>query len=469
MSTTTDLAARVAQLRATPLFADVPEAPLSKLATVATPLHLTPGEMLLREGDAADQIFVVVSGELEITKHSGNAEIPLTRVGPGSIQGEMAAFERGQRMASVHAVTEADVLCLPIDAVRELLAAGPEFITGLMRTVTSRLQGMEEALRQRDKLASLGTLAAGLAHELNNPAAAIRRSAESLVEATNERKRAAGAIADVAPQLAALVTAQPSEAGQPLDALDRSDRSDAIAAVLRDAHLPETSNPDETAGYLTAAGWTPEDVRTALAETPPERIENAVRWLSSVATADELLAEIQMAAERISAIVGAVKGYAYLDQAPVQRFAVTKGLDDTLLILAHKLSGIRVTRDYASDLPEIEGWGSELNQVWTNLLDNAADAMDGSGEISIRAVRTDAGGVTVTICDTGPGIPPETVPKLFEPFFTTKPQGVGTGLGLHLSHNIVVRHGGAIEVESEPGKTCFEVTLPATLPSTAPG
>ena len=465
MSTSPDLATRVDELRSTPLFADVPDKHLLKLAEAAVPLHLNPGEILLREGDHAEELFVLVSGELEITKHSGNAEIPLTRVGPGSIQGEMAAFERGQRMASVHAVTEADVLRLPIDAVQELLAAGPEVITGLMRTVTSRLRGMEEALRQRDKLASLGTLAAGLAHELNNPAAAIRRSAESLAEATAARKQAATGIATVAPELAALVSAEPSEAGKPIAALDRSDRTDAIAAFLREAGLPESAGPDDAAGMLTAAGWTPDDVRSALATTDPGQVEGAVRWLASVATADELLAEIQMAAERISAIVGAVKGYAYLDQAPVQRFAVTKGLDDTLLILAHKLQDIRVTRDYASDLPQIEGWGSELNQVWTNLLDNAADAMDGSGEISIRVVPTDAGGVSVTICDTGPGIPPETVPKLFEPFFTTKPMGMGTGLGLHLSHNIVVRHGGAIEVESEPGRTCFEVTLPPTLPS----
>jgi signal transduction histidine kinase len=198
-------------------------------------------------------------------------------------------------------------------------------------------------------------------------------------------------------------------------------------------------------------------------------VGSAVQWLASVASADELQAEIQMAAERISAIVGAVKGYAYLDQAPVQRFDVCRGIDDTLLILAHKLRGITVTRDYAPDLPEIEGWGSELNQVWTNLLDNAADAMDGAGEITIGITKTDAGGVRVLICDSGPGIPPDVLPRLFEPFFTTKPPGVGTGLGLHLSHNIVVQHGGTLDVESDPGRTCFEAILPPTLPSAAAG
>jgi signal transduction histidine kinase len=145
---------------------------------------------------------------------------------------------------------------------------------------------------------------------------------------------------------------------------------------------------------------------------------------------------------------------------------VRRGLDDTLVILRHKLkAGIEVTRDYDPELPEIEAWGSELNQVWTNLIDNAADAMDGRGAISIRAEATDGSEVTVTICDTGPGIPPEIAAKIFEPFFTTKPPGVGSGLGLHISHNVVVRHGGRIDVESEPGHTCFIVSLPVTLPA----
>ncbi|MGH2393257.1 MAG: sensor histidine kinase, partial [Candidatus Limnocylindria bacterium] len=345
-----------------------------------------------------------------------------------------------------------------------LLASGPDAVLALIRTITGRLRTMEETLRQREKLAGLGTLAAGLAHELNNPAAAIRRSAGSLVEVTRERNAAAAGIAAGDPQMEGLIGALPSEAGRPLDALTRSDRTDEIATALRSAGLPDSASPEQAAGQLTAAGWTAADVQRALAGFEPAAVEPAVRWLASVATADELLAEIQMAAERISAIVGAVKGYAYLDQAPVQRFNVCRGIDDTLLILAHKLTGITVTRDYASDLPEIEGWGSELNQVWTNLLDNAADATGGKGEISIRVERTDAGGVYVTICDSGPGIPPATLSKIFEPFFTTKPLGMGTGLGLHLSHNIVVQHGGTLDVESAPGRTCFEVVLPPTLP-----
>ncbi|HEX9738938.1 MAG TPA: ATP-binding protein [Candidatus Limnocylindria bacterium] len=460
---------RAEQLRATPLFAELADEYLERLAGHAQPLHLTPGEYLIQEGDRAEDLYLVVVGELEITKRSGNADVYVNRVGPGSIQGEIAGLERGQRMASVRAVDQVEVLRIPYEALGDLLSAGPEAVLALIRTITGRLRGMEEALRQREKLAGLGTLAAGLAHELNNPAAAIRRSAGSLAEAIRQRNEAASAIVTGDPRLATLLGARPSDAGVTLDALTRADRVDEIAAALREAGLPETADPDQSAGMLVTAGWTAADVRAAAAGFAPAEVEAAVRWLASVATADELLSEVQMAAERISAIVGAVKGYAYLDQAPVQRFNVYRGIDDTLLILAHKLRDIGVTRDYAPDLPEIEGWGSELNQVWTNLLDNAADAMDGKGEISIRVERTDAGGVRVTICDSGPGIPPATLSKIFEPFFTTKPPGVGTGLGLHLSHNIVVQHGGTLDVESKPGRTCFEVVLPPTLPGVAAG
>jgi signal transduction histidine kinase len=460
---------RLAALRAAPLFAEVGDAPLARLAEAAEPIHLKAGDPLIREGDPAEELFIVVTGEFEIRKRSGNAEVPLTRVGPGSVQGEIAAFERGRRMASVYAVGEAEALRLPFESVRAMLGTDPEVATALLRTVTSRLRGMEEALRQREKLAALGTLAAGLAHEMNNPAAAIRRSADELAAVTAERNAAAVGIAAGHPQLHALVAAQPSEAGVELDALARADRIDEIAAGLRDAGLSEADAPDDAAGRLTTAGWTPDDLRTALGGLAASQIPAAVRWLASVASGDELLREIRMAAGRISAIVAATKGYTYLDQAPVQRVAVTQGLDDTLVILEHKLGDIAVRRDYAADLPEIEAWGSELNQVWTNVLDNAIDALNGHGEITIRATRTDAGGVEVTICDNGPGIPADTLPRLFEPFFTTKPPGAGTGLGLHLSHNLVVQHGGAMEVESRPGQTCFTVTLPPTLPSPATG
>ena len=435
-------------LRATPIFAEVPDEHLQRLAEQAIPMSLREGEFLISEGDQADDMFVVVSGEFDVTKRSGMSEIPLARVGPGAIQGELAALERGQRTASVQAVTDAEVLRIPYLAVRDLLTGGPDAALGIIRTVIGRLRGMEATLRQREKLAGLGTLAAGLAHELNNPAAAIRRSVDSLDHAIAERN-------ELHPPHA-LTLLRPAGRGS-LDALDRADAVDEIETLVGNA---------EMAAALVDAGWATDELHDAFAGLDPEAAHEAAAWLAATATVETLIGEVRMAGDRISEIVGAVKSYAYLDQAPVQRIDVRKGLDDTLVILRHKLKagGIEVTREYNPDLPEIEAWGSELNQVWTNLIDNATDAMDGRGAISIKAECPDDDEVRVTICDTGPGIPADVASKIFEPFFTTKPPGIGSGLGLHISHQVVVRHGGRIDLETAPGRTCFIVTLPVTLP-----
>ncbi|MEX0626265.1 MAG: ATP-binding protein [Chloroflexota bacterium] len=437
-------------LRATPIFAEVPDENLQRLADQAIPMSLREGDFLINEGDQADDLFVVVSGEFDVTKRSGTSEIPLARVGPGAIQGELAALERGKRMASVQAVSDAEVLRIPYLAMRDLLSGGPDAALSIIRTVIGRLRGMEATLRQREKLAGLGTLAAGLAHELNNPAAAIRRSVDALDQAIATRNA-------LHPPHSLTLLRPAGRAA--LDALDRADAVDEIETLIGDA---------EMAAALVDAGWTTHELRGAFAGMDASAVREAAAWLAATATVETLIGEVRMAGDRISEIVGAVKSYAYLDQAPVQRIDVRKGLDDTLVILRHKLkAGIEVTGDYDPDLPEIEAWGSELNQVWTNLIDNAADAMDGRGAISIRAERDGADEVTVTICDTGPGIPPEVAAKIFEPFFTTKPPGIGSGLGLHISHQVVVRHGGRIDLESEPGRTCFIVTLPVTLPARA--
>jgi signal transduction histidine kinase len=439
-------------LRATPIFAEVPDAHLQRLEKQAISMFVHEGEFLITEGDVADDLFVVVSGEFDVTKRSGTSEIPLARVGPGAIQGELAALERGKRTASVQAVTDAQVLRIPYLAIRDLLSSEPDAALGIIRTVIGRLRGMEATLRQREKLAGLGTLAAGLAHELNNPAAAIRRSVDALDRAIAERN------ALHPPDSLTLLR----PAGRaPLDALARADAADEIEGLIGDT---------EMAAALVDAGWTTDELKGAFAGMDPSGAREAVAWLAATATVETLIGEVRMAGDRISEIVGAVKSYAYLDQAPVQRIDVRKGLDDTLVILRHKLkAGIEVTRDYDPDLPEIEAWGSELNQVWTNLIDNAADAMDGKGAISIRAECPDEDEVRVTICDTGPGIPPDVASKIFEPFFTTKPPGIGSGLGLHISHQVVVRHGGRIDLESAPGRTCFVVTLPVTMPKSAAG
>ena len=430
------------RLRLTPLFEGLDDDRLARLIERGEIVDLAPGDRLIGEGEEADALFVILDGEFEVTKRSGRAEIPLARVGPGALQGEIAALEGGRRLASVRAVTDGEALRIPVDAMRELLNAGPDVALSVIRTAVGRLRSMEATLREREKLAALGTLVAGVAHELNNPAAAAARSARAL--------RDAMAVLDALPRPASPLPPHPTDGAPPRSALERADLVDEISRL--------TDGP-EAATALVDAGWRPEQLR----DQPPE----VARWLAAQAAVNQLLDELGMSVERISEIVTAVKGYAYLDQAPRQRVDVRIGLEQTLVILRHRLNENRITvvKELADDLPEIEVYGSELNQVWTNLVDNAADAMQDGGTLTLRAQRDpDGDGVDVSVCDTGSGIPPEIRARLFEPFYTTKPPGKGTGLGLHISHNVVARHGGRIEVASGADGTCFNVVLPVDAP-----
>ncbi len=435
----------VEQLRATPLFSQLPEEALELLCARAEPLSLVAGQSLIEEGTIGDALFVVLEGELDVTKRSGDGELPLARVGPGAIQGEMAAIEERPRTASVRAVGSAEVLKVPREALIDVLGSSPEAALAILRTVLGRLRSTESLLRQREKLAALGTLSAGLAHELNNPAAAMRRSAAALSAAIARRD-----------ELDAPPSRPAAPEPRPMDALARSEAVDELTPLTGDAGQ---------AAALVSAGWTPAALHTAIGPLDGEARSSALAWLAADAEVRALLGEVQMAAGRIGDIVAAVKAYAYLDQAPVQRIDLNRGLEDTLVILTHRLKhGVSVRRELAPDLPQIDAYGSELNQVWTNIIDNAVDAMDGQGELLIRTERAGADAVRVTICDSGPGIPAPIQERIFEPFFTTKAPGVGTGLGLHISHNVIVRHGGRLELESRPGQTCFRATLPIHLP-----
>jgi signal transduction histidine kinase len=420
-------------LRATQLFADLPDDQLRELVDMCEPRELAAGECLIEEGTDGDAFFVIVGGELEVTKRSGDADLPLARLGPGGIVGEMAVIEARPRNASVTAVARAEVLRVPSEALLRMLER-PTSSLAILRTVMQRLRSTEGLLREREKLAGLGTLAAGLAHELNNPAAAAIRSVRALGDAINVTEVQPHPVPPPLP---------PADTAPPRSALERSDRIEEVAAVIGD---------HDAAGALVDAGWT----AAALAVQP----SSVHPWLAADASVHQLLDELGMAIERISEIVTAVKGYAYLDQAPVQRVDVRVGLQQTLVILRHRLRDVSVVMELADDLPEIEAYGSELNQVWTNLIDNAIDAMDGRGTLTISAAG-EADGVKVTLCDTGTGIAEGIRARLFEPFATTKPPGEGTGLGLHISHDVVARHGGRIEVDSAPGRTCFAVILPA--------
>jgi signal transduction histidine kinase len=241
----------------------------------------------------------------------------------------------------------------------------------------------------------------------------------------------------------------------------QSDRESATQTWLEANGISEAW---EMAPALVSTGWESTSLEQLKGTFRPETLPAVLRWLAAGGEAYSLLDEVGVGTERLSEIVQSVKAYSYLDQGPVQEVDIHQGLDNTLVILRHKIKdGITVKREYAPDLPRIEAHGSELNQVWTNILDNAIDAMEGKGELILRTVKADDK-VRIEIQDTGPGIPAETQKRIFEPFFTTKPPGLGTGLGLHIAYTIVNNHGGNIAVTSKPGGTCFQVTLPLQLP-----
>ena len=436
---------------------------------MAETVSVPAGQLVLQEGDQGDSLYVVLAGELEVTKRQGSQDVLLALYKPGQFFGEMALLEQAPRSASVRTLQESRLLMISQAAFQTLLSCSPSAPLKILHTVTSRLRSTESALIQNEKMAALGTLAAGLAHELNTPAAAIRRGAVQLRDALAEREKLAAQLHSLATDqhqresLGALqeeVTERKITA--PLyDALALSEQADELQEWLEDHGVGEAW---ELAPVLVSSGWESDDLERLAERFSPTQLPVVARWLGASSSVYGLLEEVGQSAEIMSEIVKAVKTYSYLDQAPIQEVDVVESLENTLVLLRPRIdANISITRDYADDVPRIEAYGSELNQVWTNLIDNAIDAVEGQGELTLRAFTAESV-VTVDVIDDGPGIPPEIQPRIFEPFFTTKAPGVGTGLGLHIAYNIVVhKHRGQIQVASKSGETRLRVVLPMRL------
>lgn len=455
-------------LRQVPLFADLPDEDVDQLFELAEVVELSAGEDLFHEGDKGDRAYIVKSGEVEVIKTSGRRAVLLAVRPTGTVIGEIALLQDVARTATVRARTDVSFYAITKEQFEHLLNSSPTASRVMLNTVLARWRTTDAALRQSEKMAQLGTMMAGVAHELNNPAAAVRRGADQLTEALagfrEEQVRVScldlnDAQAAELEELLGTAAAQATKPAPSLDALTRSDNEFALEEWLDEQGIEDGW---ELAPILVNLGYTPEDLTSAAARFSPEQFPVVVSAMGATYDVYSLVAEIEQGAARLSEIVKALKSYAYLDQAPVQEVDIHEGLRNTLLILRSKLSGIRLVEEYDPDLPKIQGYGSELNQVWTNLLDNAADALSDTPNpvVTIRTSHAD-GWVRVQVEDNGPGIPADVIGRVFDPFFTTKPPGKGTGLGLDISYNIVVtKHGGDLAVSSHPGKTTFRVALP---------
>ncbi|MFN8388408.1 MAG: cyclic nucleotide-binding domain-containing protein, partial [Anaerolineales bacterium] len=445
---------------------------LQQLMDDAKPVSLRAGEFLMRQGDEGDAAYVVVSGEFEVTKQSGQSLIKIDVRNPGDVLGEMALLSRSPRSASVVAITDCEALRISPEAFENLLATSSTASLAVLHWVMNRLSQNDALLHQQERMAALGTLSAGLAHELNNPAAAAQRSAAELQKTVVKWQALTHEIESVAFKenqtewLNQLMSesARRFESRVKLDALEKIDRVDQLQSWLEASGVESAW---ELAPAMVNFGWNVE----SLEELKSSALFNlSIQWLGASCVMMDLLTEVQHTTERVSAIVRAVKSYSYLDQAPLLEVDVHEGLENTLVIMQHKLKqGVTVKREYAPNLPRIEAYASELNQVWTNIIDNAVDAMNPSsgsgqgGEIILRT-RVEDNRVVVEIIDNGPGIPDNIQERIFEPFFTTKPPGSGTGLGLHISHDIIAnRHHGQLLVKSKPGETVFKAVLPIKI------
>ncbi len=451
-------------LRDIPIFASLADGDLRWLAARGAETTLDSGAVLFREGDPADAFHVVLDGELRVTKLVEGHETEIDLLPTGSFTGDIGLLIDLPHVGTAHATRRTRLLVFDRDTFRSLVSELPAVAREVLPLMGARVQGAEVLLREREKLAALGKLSAGLAHELNNPAAAVRRAADHLASAlTAQDARALRLGALSTEQIGALEAARrsASTAPQGLDAITRSDREDELAFFLEDHGVADAW---DLAPSLVSAGLDLACVEAVVAALPTESVADGIGWVAGGLTVSGLVDEVRRGAERISVLVQAVKDYSFMDRGPLQEVDVRDGLDSTLTILRHKLGNVDISRDYDPELPRIAGHGSELNQVWTNLIDNAIDAMGGQGRLSLRATGT-GDGVEVEIGDNGPGVPLEVQEGIFQPFFTTKRMGAGTGLGLDIAYRIVVnRHGGTIRLASEPGDTRFVVRLPSAPP-----
>ncbi|MFF0544645.1 ATP-binding protein [Nocardia thailandica] len=466
------------ELRTLFLFEQLDDSQLAQLCEHGHIEYLEPGPVY-REGDPATCFYVLIEGEVRLTKLSGGTEIEINRTDHRGVYAGAWTAYLGNRVdqtyqGSMYVTRRSRFLVLAAADFAQMVRDWFPMAVHLLEGAFFGNRKSNQRIAERERLLALGSLSAGLTHELNNPAAAAVRATSGLRErvAGMRHKLKMMATGKFTPEvLVKLVELQEQAADQvgkapELSPLETADREDALADWFDEHGLADGWNLAPTfvqAGF--DVDWL-EGVHATLETCDAKVFEGALRWLNYTIETELLMNEIADSTTRISTLVGAAKQYSQMDRAPFQVVDVHELLDSTLVMLNRKLGdGVRVVKDYDRSLPPLPCFAAELNQVWTNLIDNAVYAMDGQGTLTVRTYRENDC-AAVEIGDTGPGIPEETRSRIFEPFFTTKPVGEGTGLGLDISFRIVVnKHGGDIRVESAPGDTRFIVRLPLERPA----
>jgi signal transduction histidine kinase len=456
-------------LREIPLFANLTEEQIAWFAGHSEELRVPAGEIISREGDPAEWLFVLLKGSIRIQRESAGPDGPTFVGHPGDVGGVLPFSRMTQMGATIRATTTTWGARLHKNKFPEMLEKIPPLLPKLIAVMADRIREVSRVDQQRDKLMALGKLSAGLAHELNNPASAARRAAEGLLCAMAQVRDTTARLdcrtlsnhqrsflAELESTTLSRLRAIPA-----LDSLTQSDREDEIAAWLESRGVTEAwklSSP------LVEAGLDRPALEEIAEKFDAATLGDVLQRFTAAIAAEKLVHEIESSTGRISDLVCAIKEYSYMDQNPEQEIDIHQGIESTLIMLKFRLKkGVQVIREYDQTIPRICARGSELNQVWTNLIDNAVDAMNGTGELKIRTSK-ELDRALIEFIDNGPGIPENIKDRIFEPFFTTKGVGEGTGLGLDTVYRIVRSHHGQVTVDSRPGQTRFQVSLPFQKP-----